>query len=1218
VLGVAAAGTVAACAFVIGVLVHKGLAEAGLWAAVVGGLAGVLGAAAAVWAVVPRSPQVPLPPELRLEDWVVGRPAELAAVVRALAGERAETVGITTGLYGAGGFGKTTLARMVCADRQIRRRFGGRVYLVTVGRDVRGPAAVAAKVNEVIKHVFDVDAAFADPQLAGARLGSLLDAGPRRLLVLDDVWEAGQLAPFIMGGKKCARLVTTRVPELLAGRGTAVQVDQMTGEQARALLTAGLPPLDEAAAAGLLSVTGRWPLLLRLVNKILADYAQVADTAAVPAQATVLLGQLAAGGPEIVDDFREDRGRGLDVGQPDQRALAVRATIGASTGLLSDQDAERFAELGIFVEDETIPFRLVAAWWQATAELDELRAAQVCRRLAQLALISQAAGPDGGIALHDVIRDFLRARLSQQQRLAGLNGAFLDAVAAGLPAVSPLNDAADCPVSVAWWELGSQDQYLWDHLIEHLRDARRSGDAEAVACDLRWAGARLERFGPAAPAADLAAAGTSRAARLRGVLERTAHLLAPTDPAGAVVDVLYSRVADDPDWGLQVTALASTRRRPRLVNHWPLPDLADPALRRVLEGHADPVMAVAVAPDGSWLATASWDGTARIWDAATGRQRAILEGHADPVTGVAVAPDGSWLATASWDGTARIWDAATGRQRAVLKGHTGRVMSVAVAPDGSWLATASDDGTVRVWDAATGRQRAVLHGHNNPVTLAVVVVAPDGSWLATANDEGTVRVWDAATGHERAVLHGHTSPVTVVMAVTAAVAPDGGWLATASKDRTVRVWDAATGHERPVLMGHTGLVTSVAVAPDGSWLAAASDDGTVRVWDAATGHERAVLHGHTGPVMAVAVAPDGSWLATAGWDRTARVWDAATGHEGAVLIGHTGPVAVTAMAVAPDGSWLATASNDRTARVWDAATGHQRAVLQGHTGRVAAMAVAPDGSWLATASDDRTARVWHVATGHQRPVLHGHTGPVTAMAVAPRGNWLATASDDGTARVWHVGTGHQRAVLQGHTGRVAAMAVAPDGSWLATASDDETARVWHVATGHQRAVLHGHTGPVTAMAVAPDGSWLATASDDETARVWHVATGHQRPVLHGHTDLVTAMAVALDGSWLATASDDGTARVWDPATGHQRAVLIGHTGPVTAMAVAPDGSWLATASDDGTARIWDPATGHSKTLMRVDGSIAVCSWLGSNALAIGGSAGLHLFRFLTETSLVAG
>jgi WD40 repeat protein len=1165
VLGAVAVAAMAGCAFVIGVLVHKGLADAGLWAGVVGGLAGVLSAAAAWWVVLPR-PSAVMPPEMRLEDWVVGRPAELAAVVRALAGDVAGTVGITTGLYGAGGFGKTTLARMVCADWRVRRRFGGLVYLVTMGRDVHGPAAVAARVNDVIRLVFDVDAAFADPQLAGARLGSLLDGGPRRLLVLDDVWDAEQLAPFTMGGNKCARLVTTRVPELLTGRGTAVLVDQMTGAQARTVLMAGLPALDEAVVAGLLSVTGRWPLLLRLVNKVLADYAQVADAAAVSAQAAVLLRQLAAGGPGVVDEFRGDQGRRLDVGQPGQRALAVEATIGASTSLLHSRDAERFAELGIFAEDETVPFRLVAGLWKATAGLDELHAAQVCRRLAQLALISQTAGPDGGIGLHDVIRDFLRAGLGGQ-RLAGLNGAFLDAVAVGLPAVDPLDGAAGCPVTVAWWELGPQDRYLWDHLIEHLRDAGRPADAEAVACDLRWIGARLERFGPAVPAADLAGAGTPRAARLRGVLERTAHLLAPTDPADAVIDVLHSRVAADTDWGPQVTALASTSRRPRLVNYWPLPDLADPALRRVLANNTGRATAVAVAPDGSWIVTTSDDGTARVWDAATGRQRAMLHGHTDRVTAVAVAPDSGWIATASWDDTARIWDAATGRQRAVLHGHTDRVTAVAVAPDGSWIATASWDDTARIWDAATGRQRAVLHGHTNGVEA--VAVAPDGSWIATASDDGTARIWDAATGRQRAVLHGHTNGVEAV-----AVAPDGSWIATTSWDEMTRIWDAATGRQRAVLQGHADGVTAVAVVPDGSWIATAGWDGMVRIWDTATGRQRAMLQGHADRVTAMAVALDGTWIATASWDETVRIWDTATGRQRAVLQGHTDRV--TAVAVAPDGTWIVTGGEDRTVRIWDTATGRESAAVEDHTDRVTAAAAAPDGTWILTADGDRTVRIWDTATGRQRDVLQGHTGPVTEVAVAPDGSWIVTAGRDGMARVWDTATGRQRDVLQGHTDRVTGVAVAPDSSWIVTAGRDGTARVWDAATGRERAVLHGHTDRVTAVAVAPDGSWIATASDDRTARIWDTATGRQRAVLQGHTDRVTAVAVA------------------------------------------PDGSWIATASWDGTAQVWDAGTAQPKALMRVDGGIAICAWLGSNALAVGGSAGLYLFRFLAETSPAAG
>jgi WD40 repeat protein len=1177
-LGSVTVVSAAALVVLVVVWVSQGLASAAVWAAPLAAAATIVGAWAAVAALMPRTPsvlrpqvEVPLPPEPQAPDGVVARPAELTAVVRALVGDgQAGTVGITTGLYGAGGFGKTTLARMVCADPQVRRYFEGRVHLVTVGRDVRTLAAVAAKVNDVIKLVTGEDATFTDPQMAGWRLGSLLDAGPRRLLVLDDVWEQAQLEPFTQGGRKCARLVTTRVPELLTGRGVAVLVDQMSPEQAQALLTSGLPQLDPAVARGLLAATGRWPLLLRLVNKILTDYARLAPD--VSAQGTVLTERLLAGGPAVVDDILGDPGRGLDVGQPQERARAVRATIGASTSLLAPRDAERFAELGVFAEDETIPFSLVVRLWRATAGLDDLRAAQLYNRLAQLALVSQADGAAGGIALHDVVRDFLRAELGRR-RLAELNGLLLDAVAADLPASSPLPPDGSRPAGVAWWGLGRADRYLWDHLIEHLIDAGRSDRAEALAGDLRWVGTRLEQFGPAAPAADLSAVGTPRAALLRTALMRAAHLLAPTEPARAVVDILHSRIADDPDWRSQVTALRDVCRRPRLVNRWSLPD-ADPTLRRVLTGHTGLMtlagVPVAVSPDGSWLATGDGHGTVRIWDVATGGQRTAMTGDPSGIASVAVAPDGSWLATGSWDSAVRIWDAATGRPRAVLTGHSRGVWAVAVAPDGSWLASGGVDGTARIWDAATGEQRAVLTGHR--LAVKAVAVAPDGSWLATGSSDGTARIWDAATGRQRAVIPAHTHGVAGV-----AVAPDGSWLATGSWDKTVRIWDAATGEQRAILTGHTDLVKAVAVAPDGSWLASGGDDRTVRIWDAATGEQRAALTGHTGAVTAVAVAPDGSWLATGGDDATARIWSAATRHGRTAMTEHTG--AVRAVAAARDGSWLATGGDDGMVRIWDAATGLERTALTNRAGGVRAVAAAPDGSWLATGHGDGSVRIWDMATGQERAPLTGYPG---------------------------------------HTRGVAALAAAPDGSWLASGGDDGTARIWDLATWEERTALIGGSGGLWALAVAPDGSWLAAGSWDKTVYVWDTADWGDLAVLTGHTAWVMAAAAAPDGSWLATGGEDGTVRIWDTATWQERAVLTGNTGGVRTMAATPDGGWLAACGEDGSVLIWDAAATQALAVMRVENTVEGCAWLPGNTLAAGGAAGLYLFDFLTDTSQHGG
>ena len=841
----------------------------------VGATAAVAAASLLAWGAqrwYERGLSVLVPAVQRPEPWVVDRPAEVDQIVAALR-RSAGTVGITTAVHGAGGFGKTTVAKMVRADRRVLRRFRGRVYWVTLGGDV-GKQALAGLVNGLIGQVEPGrKATFTDARQAAEQLAAVLAAGPRRLVVLDDVWSEEQLAAFPAVGR-CARLVTTRIPSLAKGASVPVKVDQMSETQALALLSAGLPPLPAAVAAGLLEETGRWPLLLRLVNKILGDQAQLRPDIA--AAAEDLLGRLRRGGALQVDQLTGAAGQQLDVSDPDQRQRAVRATIQASTSLLSAAEHDRFAELAVFAEDETIPVTLITALWQATGGLDWMATGALCARLANLALLALVpGGDDGAVTVHDVVRDLLREELGST-RLAQLHQVLLDAAAEGLPTAAPA--AVGGGVVTAWWELPGTARYLWEHLIEHLLAAGRPGQGEEAAADLRWVGARLQASGPAGPYADLALIGTPRAERLARVLGQAAHLLAPTDPPYSLIDILYSRVSHDPDWVAQAEALTASRKPPRLINKWPPPDLPGPALRRALADHTDRVTAVTIAPDGTWLATGCDDGSVRIWDPATGRQRAAPTGYHGGVAAVVIAPDGAWLASGGRDGSVRIWDPATGQQHAV-DGHPGGVTAVVIAPDGTWLASGGRDGAVRIWDRATGRQRAALTGYHEGGMA--VVIAPDGAWLASGGWDGSVRIWDPATGRQRAALTGHTGAVTAV-----AIAPDGTWLATGSEGGSVRIWDPATGRQRAALTGHTGTVTAVAIAPDGTWLATGGDDGSVRIWDPATGRQRAALTGHTGTVTAVAIAPDGTWLASGGRDGSVRIWDPATGQPGTVRMEH--------------------------------------------------------------------------------------------------------------------------------------------------------------------------------------------------------------------------------------------------------------------------------------------------------------------------------------------
>jgi WD40 repeat protein len=74
-----------------------------------------------------------------------------------------------------------------------------------------------------------------------------------------------------------------------------------------------------------------------------------------------------------------------------------------------------------------------------------------------------------------------------------------------------------------------------------------------------------------------------------------------------------------------------------------------------------------------------------------------LTGHTSIVIGLAFSPDRARLATASFDGTTKLWEVSRGVAWLTLSGHSGNVIGVAFSPDGTHVATSSGDGTVRVY-----------------------------------------------------------------------------------------------------------------------------------------------------------------------------------------------------------------------------------------------------------------------------------------------------------------------------------------------------------------------------------------------------------------------------------------------------------------------------------------------------------------------------------------
>jgi WD40 repeat protein len=587
-----------------------------------------------------------------------------------------------------------------------------------------------------------------------------------------------------------------------------------------------------------------------------------------------------------------------------------------------------------------------------------------------------------------------------------------------------------------------------------------------------------------------------------------------------------------------------------------------------LRGHTSNVTSAAYSPDGSRIVTASYDGTAKIWNATTGDRLHTLPGHHGMVWSAAYSPDGARIVTAGQDGL-KVWDARTGAEVRTIQSRFGGGVSAAFNPDGSRI-VAGVSTTVQVWNSRTGAVVHTLEGHKAGVKS--VSFSADGRWIVSGSEDNTARVWEAQTGRQVRVIEQPARPRTFGTG-SASFSPDSSRIVTASLD-TAEVWDRDSGVKLLTLRSEGVLFHSASFSADGSRIVTGGGN-TAKVWDAKTGTEIVTLEGHFHPISSVSFHPDGSRVLTASVDGTAKVWDARTNAE---FLAFKGPTAGEISAsFSPDGSRVLTAGPDRTAKIWDATTG---AVV------------------LTLKEKPETARF---TVGGGLPPFPGPRGNAKAAWFSPDGSRVVTGySADGKIQIWDAKKGVPILTFKGRSdGYVSPFS--PDGSRVVTTgwqqkeirggffgTTDTTARVWDTRTGREALTLRGHAGFVTSASFRGDGLRIVTTSMDRTAKVWDTRTGAELLTLQRPPSPIFSAWFHPNGTQVVT-GEAGTATIWDATTGAAVVTLRGHTGGVYSAAFSPDGSRVVTASTDGTVKLWDATTGAEVLSLRTGGNVAASS-----------------------------
>lgn len=630
-------------------------------------------------------------------------------------------------------------------------------------------------------------------------------------------------------------------------------------------------------------------------------------------------------------------------------------------------------------------------------------------------------------------------------------------------------------------------------------------------------------------------------------------------------------------------------------------DLAQVNESNRLTGHEEEVVDISFSPDRNIIATASQDGTVKLWNLEGKQIKSFSAANNAKFWGISFSPKGQILAAASTDGTVRLWrlNGKDIEEVEPLKVSQSLVWDISFSPDGQVLASADSSGTVKLWqfdgDKFNPDPIYQIKAHDQvkgeDQEIHKINFSPDGKFLATASIDNTAKLWrfDGQKIEFLRTLKGHTDSLWDVT-----FSPDSRTIATASSDNNAKLWNLE-GKEIKTLSGHKQGVLSASFATYEQnkelVVATASDDNTIKLWNL-KGEEIITLTGHINGVWRASFSPNGKFLATASRDKTVKLWNL----NPQSLFGHT--LDVFQVKFSPDGKILATASKDGTVKLWsfdpqDIRYIHYLKTLKLHDNFVTAVSFSPDGSTIATASADTTAKIWNL-DGKLLKSLDGNQEDTNLwmwdVSFSLDGRTIATASSDKTAKLWTFNKELPIFTIN-HDATVRSLSFSRDGKILATGSRDKIVKLWSLDGENINQIGEdiktGHKKWLMSVSLSPSGDTLATASQDGSVKLWSLGGGEIRPVEITpkvqssepkicrdsdsricHNFSIISVDFNREGNLLATASEDETVKLWN-LEGRLLNTFFGHIGGVLDATFSPDGKFIASSGKDGRVIIWN-------------------------------------------------
>jgi WD40 repeat protein/serine/threonine protein kinase len=570
-----------------------------------------------------------------------------------------------------------------------------------------------------------------------------------------------------------------------------------------------------------------------------------------------------------------------------------------------------------------------------------------------------------------------------------------------------------------------------------------------------------------------------------------------------------------------------------------------------------------------------------------------IAGHSQRIHAAAFSPDGMSLASASEDGTVRIWNPETAAVVQTLQAHAAGVVAVDFSPDGAQLVTGGrtspqDPRAIKLWDSESGREIRTLEGRSQ--YLRKVMFSPDGNTVAAVyNDGDPISMWDVSQGQEVRSISPPVRPTEVTFH------PDGKLLALGGGDVNVRLWDIVHNELVSVLKGHSAVVTSIVFSADGSSLFSGDISGVVLQWDIKSGKTIGPRIEQTGQIIALRLSSNGRRLAVVGREQ-ASVWDLDVGAVRKILPWPR----IQCAAYRPGSGMLVLGGDDPSLTLWDSRL--QPLVLQKESAQID-LALPVDAAVAAFSAAPSQPKVYVGGEGfigssnYARPEpmvnLTASRELITALGAATYG-YVMSGDKAGVIRLWDADNRRQLHEFNVYDG-------AP--SYVSPGSDHPVRRIcfasrgrsilivtswsmflYDISNGQKVHLFKGVPKGLTTAEISPAGEFAATGGRNEEEqmgdlRLWNMQTGQLIRRFFGHDKTVSSVAFSPDGRILASGSG-GVVVLSDVQTGEELRRLTYPSNATSSIIRSTIGSLAFSAdgrhliSGGATISVWDVETGE--------------------------------------------